>query len=229
MLGRLLSIAPATLRSPYGNAASLVQAVSVERKQSFDLAIQTAEGDIATVSIARQQSYNEKTQVSISEPGRTLSLSASRADSINAVVSVQGNLNAQEFASINALVQKVNRVADDFFAGDMEQAITGALSIEMQGNSLRAFAFDLQSREAQRAAAVYENIATTTAPLAVAPAKTITPAAIAPSPAPQGQSWLQSLRALFEGLNSNAKSLAQTPLQAIPNAPAVEPRLVIDV
>jgi hypothetical protein len=227
MLGRLLSIAPAALRSPYGNAVPSVQSVSVERKQSFDLAIQTAEGDVATVRIARQQSYNAQTQVSISDRGRALSLRASSSDSLNAVVSVQGDLNAQETASINALVQKVNGVADDFFAGDMEQAIAGAAGIEMQGSSLSAFAFDLQSQEVRRAAAVYENIATTTAPLAVAPAKTTS--ATASTPAAPSPSWLQSLRALFDGLTRNAQSLAQAPLQAAPNAAANDPRLVIDV
>ena len=207
MLGRLLSIAPATLRSPNGIGVPAVQVVRVERQQSFDLAIQTAEGDRATVRIARQESYNAQTQVSISERGRALSLNTTSYDALSAVVSVQGDLNAQETASINALVQKVSGVAEDFFAGDMDQAITGAAGIEMQGNSLSAFAFDLQSQEVRRAAAVYENIATTTAPVTAAPPATTAPVA------PQRSGWLQSLRALFNAITQ----------------PASDPRLVSDV
>ena len=214
-MGSLLSIAPAALRSAsnaaYGGSVSAVRAVSVERNRSFDLAIKTADGDIATIRIQQQESGSASSQVSISERGRALSLSASAtySNALDATVSVKGTLNAQETASINALVQQVNGVADDFFAGDMDQAIRGAASISITDESLSAFAFDLQSQEVRRAAAVYENIATTTAPYeagSAAPATTNAPAA------QQRSGWLQSLRALFDAITQ----------------PASDPRLVTD-
>ena len=205
----MLSIAPAALRSAsnaaYGGSVSAMRAVSVERKRSFDLAIKTAEGDIATIRIQQQESGSESSQLSISERGRALSVSASAAYSsaLDASVSVQGTLNAQETASINALVQQVNGVADDFFAGDMDQAIRGAASLSISDESLSAFAFDLQSQEVRRAAAIYENIAATTSPAAATP-----PASAAPL-APQRSGWLQSLRALFDAITQPASNPRQ--------------------
>lgn len=205
----MLSIAPAALRSAsnaaYGGSVSAMRAVSVERKRSFDLAIKTAEGDIATIRIQQQESGSESSQLSISERGRALSVSASAAYSsaLDASVSVQGTLNAQETASINALVQQVNGVADDFFAGDMDQAIRGAASLSISDESLSAFTFDLQSQEVRRAAAIYENIAATTSPAAATP-----PASAAPL-APQRSGWLQSLRALFDAITQPASNPRQ--------------------
>ena len=189
-------------------APAAVRAVSVERNRSFDLAIKTAEGDIATIHIAQQESGSASSQVTISERGRALSLSASAAYSsaLDASVSVQGTLNAQETASIHALVQQVNDVAENFFAGDMDQAIRGAADISITDDCLSAFAFDLQSQEVRRAAAVYQNIASTTAPTSAA-----TPATSAPATA-ERNGWLQSLRALFDAITQ----------------PAADPRLVTD-
>ena len=183
----MLSIAPAALR-----------AVSVERNRSFDLSIKTAEGDVATIRINQQESGNASSQVSISARGRALSLGASAqySSTLDASVSVLGTLNAEETASINALVQQVNDVADDFFAGDMDQAIRGAAGIRITDDSLSAFAFDLKSQEVLRATAVYQNVADTTAPAA--------PAAQTPvAPAPERNGWLQSLRALFDAVTQS--------------------------
>lgn len=193
-VGSLLSIAPAAVR-----------AVSVERNRSFDLAIQTAEGDIATIHINQQESGSASSQVTISERGRALSRSASAAysNALDASVLVQGTLNAQETASINALVQQVNGVAEDFFAGEIDQAIRGAAGISITDESLSAFAFDLKSQEVLRATAVYQNVADTTAP--AAPAVPAVPAAQTPVvPAPERNGWLQSLRALFDAVTKSA-------------------------
>lgn len=206
-MGSLLSIAPAALRSAspvaYGGSVSAVRAVSVERNRSFDLAIKTAEGDIATIRIGQQESASASTQVNISERGRALFMRANAEYSsvLDASVSVQGSLNAEETASINALVEQVNGVAEDFFAGDMKQAIRGAAGISFADDSLSAFAFDLQSQEVRRAVAVYENVAATTAPAGGAAA----PASAVPTvPAARERSgWLQSLRALFDAVTAS--------------------------
>lgn len=202
-MGSLLSIAPAALRSvsvgAYGGSVTALRAVSVERNRSFDLAIKTAEGDVATIRIAQQESGSTSSRVTISERGRALSLNAGAEynSTLNTSVSVQGSLNAEETASIDALVLKVNNVAEDFFAGDMDQAVRGAASISITDDNLSAFAFDLQSQEVLRATAVYENVAATTAPAATA-----TPSPAAPA-APERNGWLQSLRALFDAVTKS--------------------------
>ena len=202
-MGSLLSIAPAALRSvsvaAYGGSVTALRAVSVERNRSFDLAIKTAEGDVATIRIAQQESGSTSSRVTISERGRALSLNAGAEynSTLNTSVSVQGSLNAEETASIDALVLKVNNVAEDFFAGDMDQAVRGAAGISITDDNLSAFAFDLQSQEVLRATAVYENVAATTAPAATA-----TPSPAAPA-APERNGWLQSLRALFDAVTKS--------------------------
>lgn len=150
------------------------QSISYQRNDSFQLSVRTAEGDTATISLAR--GHSESASVAASRytsagaQGQSLALSSSRADSLDLQISVAGDLNDQETASINALLKKVQGVADDFFAGNQAQAASSASGLGgadgggSDDNSLSAFSFQLQTRESLRAVSTYESVALSTAP-----------------------------------------------------------------
>jgi hypothetical protein len=253
MLGNLLNVANAALRSPYGQVGATAgvlprqinptvrraepggasytpaatpnpaqplynrtgglntsgyqavsQAVSYGRSDTFDLSIRTADGDIATFSISQQQNIDTNWgAASVSDRNGRASaqeLILNTSDTLAVNLSVQGDLSAEETASINALVSQVNTVAEDFFAGDLEQATQGARQISFGPDdaSLSAYSFSLQSQESLRVVAMYESVAE------FGPAS---PSAQASAPPPKAD-FLQSLRAMLDDLARSAKVMA---------------------
>lgn len=224
----------APLYSRTGAAAEssgVFAAASVERSSAFDLAVQTAEGDVATLSFSSDSTFS----LAGLSSGVAQALVVDASESSNLQVSVQGNLNDAELASIKKLAQQVSAVADDFFGGDMNAALKSAsrIDISTEADTLSAYAFSMQTQETRAATAMYENVARTTAPLDVRPAQTTIDAlpnatTATPSPTPparDGKDFMQSLRALFEGLTqslsdavaANGKALA-TESAKIPTA-----------
>ena len=195
------------------------QSISYERNNSFDLSIRTAEGDVASIRIA--QAHSESSSVNIGRyatpqgQGGELALSSRRSDSIQFEISVSGDLNDAETASINALLQKAQGVADDFFAGNVEQATTVAQGLALNGDApgLAAFSFELQSRESLRATTAYASVAAIAAPAAEFSPPAPWAVDKAPSLAlqaaaePPEANFLRQLLAMFENV---ARSAAET-------------------
>lgn len=195
------------------------QAVTVDRRERFDLEITTAQGDVATLHLFQKQSAGQAS-VAAASAGTAAQLATYSQASLDVQYTLQGDLNPQEAASVDALVKQINTVASDFFAGNMEQAIRKAASIDISGDAdtLSAYAFDLQSQETQRVAAVYANIEAATAPAAATPASAGNNAFTAmPSAAPtdgsakvpQSGDFLKSLLAMLESMTRSAKDLLQ--------------------
>ena len=204
----------------YGYQASS-QSLSYSRQDTFDLSIQTADGDVATIHISQQQELDWSSgSASATGAAGAAQLQTWRGDSTDALdvnISVAGDLNAEEMASIDALVRKVNGVAQDFFSGDMAQASAAAQQISFgpEDSTLAAYQFSLQSQESLRAVAVYESVATSTA-TTTAPAISVAPpparsavdaAAVAPAPK---SGLMQNLRAMLQDLTRNSQALTST-------------------
>ncbi|MCF8209625.1 MAG: hypothetical protein K9K38_09515 [Rhodoferax sp.] len=129
-----------------------------QREESFDLTIQTAQGDTATISLTQSAVSSTSVRTMGSARQSRAEFSTSSTNLLDAKLRVQGELNAEETQAIEDLLLQVNGVAEDFFAGDMESANTASAALSFQGNTLSAFTLDLQSREMLRASAVYESV-----------------------------------------------------------------------
>jgi hypothetical protein len=189
-------------------ADRMSQSVSVDRDDRFALQIKTAQGDIATISFTQNQSFSATGSAQQVGENLNLALETSSSENLNLQITVNGQLDAQEMAAINGLVKQVSDVADDFFAGDMKQAITGAADIRIQGqaDTLSAFSFELQSQEIRRAVSMYQGVAAATG---------VQPATSPPGPAAASAgnsgSFLQNLQVLFDDLTRSAKDLLSSP------------------
>jgi hypothetical protein len=194
------------------------QAVTVDRRERFDLEITTAQGDVATLHLFQKQSAGRASAAATGASNAAQLTTYSNA-SLDVQYTLQGDLNPQEAASVDALVKQINTVASDFFAGNMEQAIRKAASIDISGDAdtLSAYAFDLQSQETQRVAAVYANIDAATAPQATPASAASNAFTAVPSAAstdgsakvPQSGDFLKSLLAMLESMTRSAKDLLQ--------------------
>lgn len=189
-------------------SSAVFAAASWDRKDTLDLQVQTAEGDVATLR------FSQITTGSV----RTGGVQTASQDTGLEVV-VRGDLSDKERASINTLANQVRSVADDFFAGNMDGALKTAsrMDISQQGDTLRAYAFSLESRETQMAAAIYEDVAKSTGPLNVlVPLAGPGPAASAPpaTAEPSAKGLMKELLALFDRLTATAQPTADSPTPA---------------
>lgn len=184
------------------NSSGVFAAASVERSSAFDLQVETAEGDVATLSFSSDSTFSF---AGLSR-GAAQAQAVDASESSNLQVSVQGNLNDAELASINKLAQQVSAVADDFYGGDMKAALKSASRIDITGqaDTLSAYAFSMQTQETRAATAMYEDVARTTAPLDVRPAQsTVDTPPPPPPPARDGKDFMQSMLALFKDLTQS--------------------------
>ncbi|MBK7001392.1 MAG: hypothetical protein IPH35_15880 [Rhodoferax sp.] len=202
------------------NGANAYQAAfSVDRQDSLELQIKTADGDIATISLAQSQSSSATVQATSSKKGATLTLDTKDSSSLNVQMAVRGELDAEETQSINALVQQISSVAQDFFAGDMQQAMDAATHIDIGQQSsgeLSAFSVDLRSTEVRRAVTAYQGVADVWTP----PPKDSTPAPT-PAPAPEnvlvqsppaagvGDTFMQRMQALLDQFMPSFQDMIQ--------------------
>lgn len=192
---------------PKTSSSAYQAAFSVDRQDSLELQVRTADGDIATISLAQNQSSSATIQASAGKKGAMLTLDMKDSSSLNVQMAVQGELDADETESINALVQQINGIAQDFFAGDMQQAMDAATHInigQQSSGELSAFSVDLRSTEVRKAVTAYQDIADAWTPPPKGPTPTLT-SAPAPENATQnppatgvGDTFMQRMQALID-------------------------------
>lgn len=132
------------------------ESASYAREDVFSLDIQTNDGDIVTLYFDNTQAegYQERYR---HNPGQSsYQLDAFSLSSSNLSLSVQGNLDEDELASINELVGNIGGVAEDFFAGDIEGAFNKALELGLDTSELASFSLDLTTTETYQYAAAYQ-------------------------------------------------------------------------
>lgn len=173
---------------------------SVERQQTFDLTLQTAEGDTATLHFSLSAGSSSALSAQSSGRGSRVETLQESHGALELQVTVQGMFSDEETRAMDQLVQQANRVADSFFAGDTDTASLQADAMVMQGDALQSFSLDLHRQEMRRVSATYAEVAQYTAP----PTHSAPPAAT-PSAAMPGTDLLQGLKQLLAQLVNSAQ------------------------
>ncbi len=113
------------------------QIVNVHESLDAGLTIKTREGDIVTLSSSRfaqfnASEYNSKGEIQ-TDSGNALLTQHTReitlATGDQFSFSVQGDLNEQELADIEAIVKGVDSIAAEVAEGDMEEAVAQAMAM----------------------------------------------------------------------------------------------------
>jgi len=125
---------PASL--PHPSANQFVHERYRAQSQGVNISLTTQEGDQITIS---QSSSVEQMKAKYKNDDGLSKIESSMAAS-NLSFSVQGDLNDQELADLSKLLNDLSGIADNFFKGNMNQAMTGALNIGDMGsiNTLEA-------------------------------------------------------------------------------------------
>jgi Domain of unknown function (DUF5610) len=128
-------------------ASAAVYAESYRSRQSVDLAVQTRDGDIVTLSFSSDISSSRAIAAFLANTGQTSAATAayqsnqSVSSSFN--LSVRGDLDQGELEALNTLFEQVAKLADEFFNGDFDQAFLLANEFEMDTGEFSALSLDI--------------------------------------------------------------------------------------
>ena len=150
-----------------------VQTTSYVRKDKANLDISTQEGDRVQIRFRSREGYVSQTSTGATGGERNVyAFSSGRIE-----ISVDGELNEEELTAIGELVGKVESLANEFFAGDVQKAFESAAALGFDSTQIASFALKLSTRETLRQE-------TTGAPALPAAPKATAPKPAAPAPLP---------------------------------------------
>lgn len=135
-------------------SASL-SAVSAQMRQSVEIEIMTRDGDRVKIRLEQSSDVREGT-LGIDQDGLhadAYEFSASQQSRFT--VSIKGNISADEQEALQNLLQEMDDVSREFFAGDAQSALAHVAEIGMDSSQIAGFALDLSSRTSVRAVAAY--------------------------------------------------------------------------
>lgn len=129
---------------------------SYQRDDSFSFQLTTQQGDVVTLKFQNSNAAYDATSFHSTAGQQRLSQSSGVSASSELSFEVDGDLNDSELAAINALVQDVSGIAEDFFANDVEGAFEAALQLGFDGSQIASFNLNLQRSETTQYAQTYQ-------------------------------------------------------------------------
>ena len=128
-------------------------------KNRFSLDVLTAEGDRVSIRFrSREVTSAAFAQVS-NESGTASAANASVLSRGRISIEVKGDLNADELAAINNLLDEVDSVATQFFGGDVQAAFAAAGRVGIESDTLSAFSLRLSYSRSVSLAQRYTEVA----------------------------------------------------------------------
>jgi len=88
-----------------------------------DISITTREGDTVTIS----EAYFASRQAAVAQTGTGAAMEARATSTDSFSLRVEGDLSEQELRDLSALLDDLTAIAADFFAGDLDGAMAGAM------------------------------------------------------------------------------------------------------
>lgn len=131
---------------------------NVEKLRSFELSIQTQEGDTINVNVQKSLSKQVTKQAELSEEGFSATYSKEVQRDKQVSYEVAGNISDAEQTAINALLKKVNRLADKFFDGNVINAFKKATRIGIDSEQLANFSLNVQSTRTVEVTKTYREV-----------------------------------------------------------------------
>ncbi len=134
------------------------QAVSTFSSQSTEIEIETQEGDKVTISFNHTFSSSQSAFEVQSEQGSLSAFSQSSSMNSELNVSVNGDLNDDEFQAISDLMQQVNEISNSFYNGNLNAAFEQAQNVGFNMDQLSGFSLDLNLQQRVEAVAIYQEV-----------------------------------------------------------------------
>lgn len=117
--------------------------------RDFSFELTTREGDKVRISASASQSLGMAYEAAVNGGSRSLSLEGSSSSSQSFSLSIEGELNEDELAAINDLLGKVNNLAGQFYAGNLDAAWDQAMALGFDDQQISDYSLSLRQVEVQ--------------------------------------------------------------------------------
>lgn len=113
----------------YGYRAHRESNLSYNESRQSSISITTDEGDVVTLSVSNTESACLSSESSGNPLKESMNFTVASLEKNSFELSVQGDLSEQELADIGSLMEDLNSIAENFFSGNLDAAMSGALQI----------------------------------------------------------------------------------------------------
>ncbi len=127
------------------------------RAREFSFELTTKEGDKVVIKAASSEGFAFEAGRSGRGSGSVSATNASYSASQSFSLSIQGDLSEAELVAINDLLGRVNTLAGQFFAGDLDGAFAKAMELGYDSSQIGSFALNLAQAEIQQVTRAYES------------------------------------------------------------------------
>ena len=135
------------------------------QSMSSDLTIETADGDLVTISFSHLQEQMSSEQANYGSGGGYQYMSYDKSSSsyqeLNFSFSIEGSLDKEEQQAIGALIKDINKLQKEFFDGDIDKAFKQALKLGFDTSELNGFSLNLEKTTTSVASQTYQEVANT--------------------------------------------------------------------
>ena len=133
-----------------------MQGFSESISHSAEIQIMTREGDLVTISI-NQASASSSSALQMEQGDSKISLySESYSLSSGFSMSIEGDLNEEETESLAKLINKMSKVSDKFFKGNINAAFKHAQKVGFDTEQIASFSMSLEMEKSVQAVAAYQ-------------------------------------------------------------------------
>ncbi|MBA6348427.1 DUF5610 domain-containing protein [Colwellia sp. BRX8-9] len=149
--------------TPIISSTAIDSELYTSNSKSSELSITTTDGDVVSISFSELQEYASKEAYQYQESSQggstNYSSTSSQYHEINFSYSVEGELDDNEKAAIEALIKDVNSLQKDFFNGDVNKAFEKAVELGFDNKQITSFSMDLQQTKTSYVSQAYTAVA----------------------------------------------------------------------
>lgn len=152
----LAAIDPARADSPAFSRLTLAERFA--KAESLSLSIQTRDGDQVTINFAHSATHQYSAGIEQQNGQQQSVFNLSRHEQSDYQFSVQGDLDNDEIDALQNLIKDMAEIANDFFAGDLQQAFASASTYRLDRTELAAMNLQLTRTEQYSSISRYQQV-----------------------------------------------------------------------
>ena len=120
---------------------------SYSREDYSQMKVTTQEGDVVSINLYSLNQSDTSESISLSDEGLSFSRYESSSQAFAFDFSVEGDLNDDELAAIQTMMQSAGEVSDLFFSGDVSGALQKGFDMGFDASQLANFSMTLQTSQ----------------------------------------------------------------------------------
>lgn len=157
------------------SSSASYESVDFSRGRSFSFDLTTQDGDTISIDASTLLRYQEERSQASSGGSDISTFAYSAGESSAFDLKINGDIDQKEWAAFTELFDQVIDLAENFFDGDITQAIEKSLSLGYDSNEIAEFSLSLTQTTTVSSVAAYEQIQPQSAWQAEPISKTLSP------------------------------------------------------